>query len=72
MEWKPEQQVVVQRNPYYWDAKNVWLKEIHFYPIDDIEAEDNAFRAGQLHATSQVSQSKIDWYRKNHPDLVTH
>jgi oligopeptide transport system substrate-binding protein len=68
--WQAEQEVVVQRNPYYWDAANVWLKEIHFYPMDDIEVEDNAFRAGQLHATSQVAQSKIEWYRSHHPEWL--
>jgi oligopeptide transport system substrate-binding protein len=70
VKWRTNQEVVVQRNPYYWDAKNVWLNEIHFYPIDDIEVEDNAFRAGQLHLTSQVASSKIDWYRRNHPEWL--
>jgi oligopeptide transport system substrate-binding protein len=70
VKWKPNEEVVVQRNPYYWNARNVWLKEIHFYPFDDIEAEENAFRAGQLHVTSQVAQSKIDWYRQRHPELL--
>jgi oligopeptide transport system substrate-binding protein len=70
VEWKPNQEVVVRRNPYYWDASNVWLNEIHFYPIDDVETEENAFRAGQLHATYQIGNSRIDWYRKNRPELL--
>jgi oligopeptide transport system substrate-binding protein len=69
-EWKTNKEVVVRRNPLYWDASHVWLNEIHFFPIDDIEVEENAFRAGQLHVTSQVSQSKIDSYRKQHPELL--
>ncbi len=68
--WQPNQPVIVARNPYYWDASNVWLKEVHFYPIDDLETEENAFRAGLLHATYTVSQAKIEWYRQHHPELL--
>lgn len=70
VEWQPNQRIVVRRNPYYWDAANVWLKEIRFYPIEDIQAEENAFRAGQIHATYQVPQTKVDTYRHNHPELL--
>ena len=70
VEWKENQQIVVQRNPYYWDAGNVWLNEIHFYPFDDIESEENAFRAGQLHATYQMSAARVDWYKQHHPELL--
>ncbi len=31
-EWKNQQEIVVAKNPKYWDANQVRLKEIHFYP----------------------------------------
>jgi oligopeptide transport system substrate-binding protein len=70
VEWKANQLIVVRPNPYYWDAKNVWLKEVRFYPIEDLNAEENAFRAGQLHITSTIPISKIDLYRREHPELL--
>ena len=33
--WKPYSEVVVERNPMYWDAANVHLDEIHFYVSND-------------------------------------
>src|SRR6267154_6792836 len=30
-DWKTLEEVVVQKNEKYWDAKQVRLKEIHFY-----------------------------------------
>ncbi len=68
--WRSEQEVVVEKNPYYWGAKNIRLNEIHYYPIDNVDAEERAFRAGQLHVTTDVPQTKIDVYRQNYPRLL--
>ena len=62
-DWKTLQEVVVQKNERYWDAKQVRLKEIHFYPIESRDAEDRAFRAGQLHGTYEIPAAKFDAYR---------
>jgi oligopeptide transport system substrate-binding protein len=62
--WRPNQEVVATRNPYYWDARRTRLREIHFYPTDDVESEERAFRAGQLHITYGLPTSKIASYRE--------
>ena len=36
------------RNPYYWDAQTVKLDEIHFYPTDDLSADERMSRTGQV------------------------
>lgn len=61
-EWKQGQVIVVKRNPHYWDAARVRLNEIHFYPIDNADTEERAFRAGQLHVTENVPVSKLRDY----------
>jgi oligopeptide transport system substrate-binding protein len=33
--WKPYDKLVLERDPMYWDAANVKLDELHFYPILD-------------------------------------
>ena len=66
-EWSPNNRVVVVRNPDYWDAKNVRLNQIVFYPIENATTQEAAFRAGQLHLTSDVPLTKIDAYRRDHP-----
>ena len=63
-EWKPNDKLVVQKNPRYWDESSVQLKEIHFYPIESTDTEELAFRAGELHATNEVPASKTDAYRQ--------
>ena len=62
-DWKTQQEIVVVKNPKYWDAKQVRLKEIHFYPIESNDAEERAFRGGQLHTTNTVPTDKLDSYK---------
>ncbi len=64
--WRPNQDVVVTRNPYYWDRDRVRLNEVHFYPTDNIESEERSFRAGELHVTYGLPPSKIAVYQDRH------
>ena len=66
-EWRHNREIVLRRNPHYWNAAAVRLKEIHFCVIEDVEAEERAFRAGLLHKTARMPQGKIDAYRRDHP-----
>lgn len=66
-EWTPHQRIVVEKSPAYWDAAHVQLNRIVFYPTDSVDAEERAFRAGQLHATYSVSLSKLATYQRDEP-----
>lgn len=67
VEWRPNAIVRVVRNPYYWDASHVRLKEVRFYPTDNEDAEERAYRSGQLHATYRLPQSKVAVYEHERP-----
>jgi len=69
-EWKVNEVITVERNPNYWDAKAVKLNGIHFYPIEDQNTEERAFRAGELHLTNEVPLDKIPGYRRDNKDLI--
>ena len=69
-EWEADQRIVAVKNPHYWDAATVRLQAIHFHPFDSVDAEERAFRAGQLHLTDAVSLSKIEAYRRDLPELL--
>lgn len=66
-EWTPHQRIVVEKSPTYWDAAAVKLAGLVFYPTDSVDAEERAFRAGQLHVTYSVSLSKLAAYRRDQP-----
>ena len=60
--WELNNKIVVEKNPFYWDAETVRLNEMHFYPISNSMTEDRMFRAGQLHYTSTVPAQKCPVY----------
>ena len=62
-EWRPGQGVVVKKSPRYWDAARVRLQEINFHFMDNVDAEERAYRGGQLHLTNSLPRSKIAAYR---------
>ena len=69
MEWRAGQRIVVARSQTYWDTAAVRLREIDFYPFT-VDAEERAFRAGQLHVTDALPPAKIDAYRRDAPRLL--
>ena len=69
-EWKPHQYIRLTKNPNYWDRDHVRLTEAFFYPIEDMNAEEGAFRTGQLHVTASLPTTKIAVYEKEHPDFI--
>jgi len=69
-EWTPNRKIVVEKSPTYWDAARVRLNGIHFYPIENPDAEERAFRSGQLHLTYVLPYGKVDTYRQNSPQLL--
>jgi len=48
--WKPYDKLIMVRDPMYWDAANVKLDRIAFYPSDDNPTTMNMYKAGQVDA----------------------
>ena len=69
-EWRRGQKIVARKSPTYWDAANVRLNGIEFHTYESRDAEERAFRAGQLHLTESLAPSKIDAYRRDAPHLL--
>jgi len=57
--WSINSVVSVRRNKYYRDCNSIKLNGIDFIPISNINTEDRAFRAGQLHMTDSVCPHRI-------------
>jgi oligopeptide transport system substrate-binding protein len=63
-EWKINRRITVERNPHYWNAKNVRLNQVVFYPTENVTTEERMFRAGQLHY-SGIPSDKIQAYSQS-------
>ncbi|MEP4078929.1 peptide ABC transporter substrate-binding protein [Haloferula sp.] len=63
--WRFHDVIEVDRNPHYWDAENVHLNGIRFYPIENSFTETRAFLAGQLHTIYRLPTDLVRDARKN-------
>jgi oligopeptide transport system substrate-binding protein len=69
-EWTPNKYLSVKKSPTYWDAKNVRLNEVRYYPVPKYTIEERMFRSGQLHATYYLPRDKLAVYKNaNDPAL---
>jgi oligopeptide transport system substrate-binding protein len=64
-EWVVQSHIKLVRNPAYWDAANVRIEEIWFYPTEDLTAELARYRAGELDYTYEIPTSQFKWVREN-------
>jgi oligopeptide transport system substrate-binding protein len=69
-QWRFHDYIEVERNPHYWDAANVGLNGIKFFPIENPYTETRAFLSGQLHTTYQLQSDQIRSIRENHPQYL--
>ncbi|HMJ08836.1 MAG TPA: peptide ABC transporter substrate-binding protein [Pyrinomonadaceae bacterium] len=49
-EHRPYDELIVKKNPIYWDAANVKLDGIEFYPLDEQTTMMNLYKAGRVDA----------------------
>lgn len=68
--WVPNNIIEVDRNPHYWNAANVQLERIFFYPTDNLLTEERSFRTKRLDITENVPIAKVPVYREKHPEYL--
>jgi oligopeptide transport system substrate-binding protein len=66
-EWRPNDRIIVTKNPYYWDAGHNRLERVVFFPTESPDVEERNFRAGQMHLTTGIPIQKIARYRERKP-----
>ena len=69
-EWIPNDHVAAVKNPRFFDADNVKLKKIIWYPVDDYSAGLKRLRAGELDATDRLENNEFGWIKKHMPELI--
>ncbi|HEY1877273.1 MAG TPA: peptide ABC transporter substrate-binding protein, partial [Rhizomicrobium sp.] len=64
-EWVPNSHVLLVKNPRFYDAGNVALERIYYYPTDDYDAALQRMRAGELDTQVRLPVQQIDWVKAN-------
>ena len=67
-EWTPQSSLTMVKNPNFYDAANVKLDKIVYYPTEDIAEEFKRYRAGELDITYEVPSEQIKFIEANMKD----
>jgi len=67
-DWKPQAQIVVEKNPAFHDAANVKIDKVMFLPTENDTEELKRYRAGELDTTNTVPLDQRAWAKANMPN----
>ena len=67
-EWVPNGHVLLTKNSRFYDAENVALERVYYYPTDDYDAALQRMRAGELDVQTRMPVQEIDWIKANMPE----
>lgn len=66
--YKPQQEIVLEKNPNYWDAANVKIEKVRMRIISDRNAMVNAYKTGELHWSGAAMPVAQITQLLTHPD----
>ncbi len=70
VEWVPNTQVRMAKNESFWDAENVALDEVVYYPTEERNTGTKQFRAGEVDVQYDFASEQIDFLKENLPDAT--
>ena len=69
-EWVPNDHILLVKNPRFYDADNVTIERVFYYPTPDYSAALKRFRAGEIDIQNGVPSEEINWLKYNMPSVL--
>ena len=66
--WNLGDRVRLVKNPRFYDAANVCLDEVYYYPANDAIAAERRVKRGELHSIDDIRSNRIAYLRQ--PDQI--
>lgn len=67
-DWVVRSHIDLERNENYWDAENVILDKVIYYPYEDQSTALKQFRSGDLHWLYEVPNNQFKWLQEHYPN----
>jgi oligopeptide transport system substrate-binding protein len=68
--WIPNDHLTLVKNPRFYDAKDVRIEVVNYYPTVDSQAALKQMRAGELDIQNPLPATEIIWLRKHMPHTL--
>jgi oligopeptide transport system substrate-binding protein len=69
-DWIPNDHVTLRKNPRFYDAENVRIDVVEYYPTNDAVAAIKWIRGGLIDTQDPFPSQLIDWLRANMPNAL--
>jgi oligopeptide transport system substrate-binding protein len=69
-EWQVNSRIVLEKNPNYWDARNVQLTRVTYLPVEDGNVDVQLYESGQNEWVYQLPPGTYEKYRKQFPKEI--
>ncbi len=68
--WVPNDHLTLVKNPLFYDARNVKIEIVNYFPTQDTQAALKQMRAGELDTQTPLPATEIIWLRKHMPHTL--
>jgi len=68
LEWRPHDHITLVKNPKFYDAANVKIDRVTYYPIEDDLAALKRYRAGEIDMQERWPLTEYKWLKENIPN----
>ena len=67
--WRLGDRITVEKNPYYWDARNVCLDRVNYYPTPDVVTAERRVARGELDLNTRFQSNRYERLQKTMPGV---
>lgn len=68
--WKVGDKAAAKKNPHYWNATNVHIQEVNYFPISDVNSEFQMYQSGQIDVTYDISSDRFKSLKATIPEEI--
>ena len=68
LEWRPNDHITLVKNPKFYDAANVKIDRVTFYPLEDDLAALKRYRGGEVDIQERWPLTERKWLKENIPN----
>lgn len=68
--WRLGDRISVEKNPYFWDAANVCLDRVNYYPTPDVVSAERRVARGELDLNTRFQSNRYERLQKTMPGVA--
>jgi oligopeptide transport system substrate-binding protein len=69
-EYVPQSHIELEKNPYFYDADQVAIDQVKYYPTQNLATQLNRYLAGELQILLAFPLDKVQWIQDNLADQL--